>query len=283
MTERAARIRRFAARRWLPAAFVLLLGILTAAGGSAGIGWPASPQPAATELHALLGVPGRDRILVAFDADVGTYAEIRPAVRAAFAQLVRAGATLSFASFTPEGRALGLAELDRLRRGGVEPSRLLDLGFHAGAEAGLVAATTRLVPPGASGALADAVRGAGGGIAAYDAVLVIGGGDIGPRSWVEQVATRLPDTTIAAIVPTALLPQAVPYRSSGQLAALVAGVREASAYVAAVRDDPAASGAREVERVRDPGPSALPIIAAALLLLVGLADAVAGRWRRGAT
>lgn len=283
MTERPRGIRRIGLRRWLPAGFVFLLGILTAGGGSAGIGWPASAQPAAGELHAVLAVPGRDRILVGFDADVGTYAEIRPAVRAAFAQLVRAGATLSVVSFTPEGRALAVAELDRLRRGGVEEARLLDLGFHAGAEAGLVAAVSRLVPSGASGALADAVRDAGGGVAAYDAVLVVGGGDIGPRSWVEQVATRLPATTIAAIVPTAQLPQAVPYRSSGQLDALVAGVREASAYVAAVRNDPAASEAREAERVGDEGPSALPIIVGALLLLAGLADAVAGRWRASAS
>ncbi|HET7685388.1 MAG TPA: hypothetical protein VFM19_03170 [Candidatus Limnocylindria bacterium] len=282
MTERLRRIGRFGVRRWLPAGFVLLIGILTALGGSAGIGWPTSAQPSAAELHALLAAPGRDRILVAFDPDVGTYAEVRPAVRAAFAQLVRAGATLSVVSFTPEGRALAVAELDRLRRGGVEEARLLDLGFHAGAEAGLVAATSRLVPAGASGALAEAVRDAGGGIAAFDAVLVVGGGDIGPRSWVEQVGTRLPETTIAAIVPTSLLPQAVPYRSSGQLDALVAGVREASAYVAAVRDDPAASAAREAERVDDAAPSALPIIAGALLLLVGLADAIAGRWRRDA-
>ncbi|MEO8245714.1 MAG: hypothetical protein ABI622_01220 [Chloroflexota bacterium] len=266
-------------RRTLPLAFVAIVAVGTLVGIRLDLGPGAGPAPAATSLHADLAELGRGRVLVGFDADIGTYAEIRPAVRAALAQLVRGGATISMVSYTPEGRALALAELDRLRRGGVEPGRLLDLGFHAGAEAGLVAGVSSIVPREADGALAAALRDAGAGIGAFDAVLVVGGNDLGPRSWVEQVATRLPEVAIFGIVPTSLLPQAVPYRASGQLAGLVAGAREVAAYVAAVRDDPTTGAVQGAAQVTDEPPSSLPVLVGLLLTLVLLAEAIASRWR----
>lgn len=266
----------------LPLAFVTVVAVGTLIGLRLDPAPAAGPAPAATALHAGLAEVGRGRVLIAFDADVGTYAEVRPAVRAALAQLVRGGATLSLVSYTPEGRALALAELDRLRRGGLEAGRLLDLGFHAGAEAGLVAAVTSIVPAEADGALADALRKAGAGIAAFDAVLVVGGNELGPRSWVEQVATRLPALTMFAIVPTSLLPQAVPYRATGQLAGLVAGAREVAAYVTAVRDDPATGAVQGAAQVTDELPSSVPVLIGLLLTLLLLADAIASRWRGAA-
>ena len=279
MTDRLRRLRPAGSlRRLLPIAFVAVMALATLAGF--GIAAPAPADgTAATDLHATLAGIERGRVLVAFDADLGSYAEMRPAVRAALAQLIRGGATLSFVSFTAEGRALGLAELDRLRRGGMEGGRLLDLGFRSGAEAGLVASVTSVVPPAADGALADALRAAGSGIGAFDAVLIIGGGELGPRSWVEQVATRLPDVPLLAIVPTSLQPQTIPYRATGQLAGLVAGTREGAAYVVAVRDDPSATVARVAEEITDGPPSGIPVMAGLLLTVLLLAEAVASRWR----
>lgn len=263
-----------------PLAFVALLAVAVVAGmqvDGPAVGTTSSTH--ALDLHADLGALTRARVLVAFDPDVGTYAEIRPATRAAMAQLVRGGASLAFVSYTAEGRALALGELDRLRRGGVEEGRLLDLRFEAGAEAGLVASVAEVVPAAASGALADALRADGGGLGAFDLVLIVGGTDLGPRSWIEQVATRLPDLPLVAIVPTVLGPQTIPYRVTGQLEGLVVGVREASAYVVAVRDDPGAVVAREAERVTDGPPSSLPLLAGILVTLLLFADAVASRWR----
>lgn len=277
MTDRLGRLRRA-----LPLAFVAVVGIGTLIGLRLGATLPVGALPAATALHAALAEVGRGRVLVAFDADIGTYAEVRPGVRAALAQLVAGGATISMVSYTPEGRALALGELDRLRRGGVEEGRLLDLGFHAGAEAGLVEGVTSVVPDGASGALADALRADGPGLRAFDAVLIVGGTEIGPRSWVEQVATRLPELPLFAIAPTSLLPQSVPYRASGQLAGLLAGAREVAAYTATVRDDPATGTTQGAAQVTDEPPSSLPVLIGLLLTLVLLADAVASRWR-GAT
>ncbi len=276
MIDRLGRLRRA-----LPLAFVAVVAVATLVGIRFETDAPTT-TPAATLVRATLAALGRGRVLVAFDPDIGTYAEVRPAVRAALAQLVRGGATLSLVSYTPEGRALALAELDRLRRGGVAEGRLLDLGFHAGAEAGLVAGVTAIVPVEGSGALMDALREAGSGFGAFDAVLVVGGTELGPRSWVEQVGTRLPELPIIGIAPTSLLPQAVPYRASGQLAGLVAGAREVAAYVAAVRDDPASGAAQGAAQITDEPPSSLPILIGLLLTLLLLADAVASRWRGGA-
>ena len=131
-------------------------------------------------------------VLVGFDPDLGTYAEVRPTVRALIADLLDRGARLDVVSLTAEGRALGIAERDRLVRGGAEEAALRDLGFVAGAEAGLV----------------DLAQDLG---EQYDAIVVVGGNDLGPRSWVEQVVPRVGDVPVLAVTPVVLLPEVRPY------------------------------------------------------------------------
>jgi hypothetical protein len=175
-------------------------------------------------------LPDDAPVLVAMDPDLGTYPEIRPAVRAALDALRARGAAMAIVSFTTEGRAVAAAEVARLRAEGAAESRLLDLGYVAGAEAGLVLAVTDLAPAG--GADLPASSWVRGGIAAANLVLVIGGVDLGPRTWVEQVGTRLPELPIAAIVPTFRHPEVAPYLRSGQLVALVGTARDGAAYAA---------------------------------------------------
>ena len=178
---------------------------------------------------ALDALPDEPIVLVGFDGDIGTYAEVRPTVRTALADLLARDARLVFVSLTPEGRALALAELDRLARGEANPTRLLDLEFRPGSEAALVALTRDLaVPDTAEGTLARTV--ANEGIGAMDAALVVGGNDLGPRSWVEQVLPRVVGLPILAIAPTTLLPELAPLAETGQLAALLATPRDGAAY-----------------------------------------------------
>jgi hypothetical protein len=135
-------------------------------------------------------LPAEATVLVAHDPDIGTYAEIRPTVRAALADLMARDARLAFVSLTPEGRALLVAELTRLERQVVNPARMLDLGFVPGAEAALVSlASGPTVPAGAEGSIARNL--ATEGAAAIDALLVVGGNDLGPRSWIEQFTPRV--------------------------------------------------------------------------------------------
>lgn len=187
------------------------------------------PQAADAWTAALDALPDEPTVLVGFDPDLGTYAEIRPTVRVAIADLLNRDARLVFVSLTPEGRALLLSELGRMERAETNPTRQLDLGFQPGAEAALVSLSRDpVVPPETEGLLARTI--ADEGIAAVDAVVIVGGNDIGPRSWVEQFQPRVPPMPMLAIAPTTLLPELQPYTETGQLAALLGTTRDGAAY-----------------------------------------------------
>lgn len=185
----------------------------------------AVPERWTTALDAL---PTDADVLVGFDPDLGTYAEIRPTVRTLLADLIGRQARLAFVSLTPEGRALALAELGRLDRLGANASRIADFGFVPGAEAALVQLTRELPDPVVEEPVAR--RLADEGLGAVEAILVVGGNDLGPRSWVEQVAPRTEGIPILAVAPTVLLPELQPYVATGQLEALVATPRDGAAY-----------------------------------------------------
>ena len=179
-------------------------------------------------------LPAGAIVLIAFDADLGTYAEIRPVVRAAIEDLRARGVRLAFVSYTADGRALAVAELARLARLSGEAEGPADLGFGGAAEAGLVRAIEHVVPGAATGTVAEAIRTRGGDVAAFDLVVAVSGGDLSAKSWVEQVLTRVPDLRLAAIAPTFLEPELAPYLRSGQLSALLATLPEGLAYVDSV-------------------------------------------------
>lgn len=265
------RLAAFGARdRWPALAPFALLGLLAVAIVLPNLAPPfslANPdRTAVTDFRAALGrLPDQPLVLVAFDADFGTYPEISYATRSVLAELTAGGASLAIASYSPEGRALAAAELDRLRRSGVPAERLLDLGYRSGVEAGLVQSVTALLPDGASGPLADRVRAQGGGIDAFDAALLVGGSDLGPRVWVEQVATRIPELPLIAIAPTVLRPELEPYLASGQLAGLLGTLRDGVAFG---RDSGAAP---------DRPPSVLAMLLGMLVALGVLLEATGGR------
>lgn len=208
-------------------------------------------------------MPDDALVLVGFDPDVGTYAEIRPTVRAVLADLLNRGAKLALVSLTPDGRALAIAELARMDRSEANPRQLIDLGFLPGAEAALVA-----VARGINGGSQDPIR--ADLPSPPDLAVVIGGIDLGARSWVEQVQPRIDGLPIVAIAPTVLLPELEPYRASGQLAALIGTPRDGAAYRAQAE-------LGRLERMVDPaaGPSPAAIIVG-LLVAIGVLGQVFG-------
>lgn len=263
--------RRALARRAAPLLLVLGLAVAVALPPSGALRLGVDGSEAADRWSATIeALPAEPTVLVGFDPDLGTYAEIRATVRAAIAELLAADARLVLVSLTPEGRALLLAELDRLARATANPTRLLDLGFVAGAEAALVSLARRpSVPADVDGAIARSLR--ADGTDALDAVLVVGGNDLGPRPWVEQFAPRVGPLPLMAIVPTVLLPEVVPYLESGQLAALLATPRDGAAYRAT-----ADLGA--LERLRDPvEPPAAGVLIGLLVAIVVLGQGWIGR------
>jgi hypothetical protein len=262
--------RRRLLARLAPIGLVALLAVAWLVPGG-GLRFASSDETVASRWTAALdALPDDPTVLVGFDGDLGTYAEVRPTVRTALADLLARDARLVFVSLTPEGRALALAELDRLARGEANPTRLLDLGFRPGSEAALVALTRNLaVPDTAEGTLARSV--AGEGIAAMDAALVVGGNDLGPRSWVEQVSPRVDDLPILAIAPTTLLPELEPLAETGQLAALLATPRDGAAY-----REVAELG--NLDRFREtPEPRPLVLLVGMLVAVVVLGQAWAAR------
>jgi len=237
MIETRSRIRL---RRWRPRGLAWSIVLLAALAVGVLVGGSVSNQlrlenpdrSRVSELRAVLGrLPDRPLVLVGMDGDLGTYPEIRPALRAVLADLLAHDARIAMVSFTPEGRALAAAEVARLAGDGVAADRLLDYGYVAGAEAGLVLAVTDLPsPPRPDNPVGRAVLADGDGIAAFDIAVVVGGIDFGPRGWVEQVATRLPSLPLIAVAPTFAQPELAPYLRTGQIDALLATVRDDAAY-----------------------------------------------------
>jgi hypothetical protein len=235
----------------------------------------ANPDTArADQLRAVIaGLPPNTLVLVGFDPDLGTYAEIRAPVRAALDDLVAHGARVAFISFTPEGRALAAAELARMQRAG-EGAAIADLGFVSGSEAGLVRSVSNVLPADAVGAVADSIKARGGAMDAFNLVLVVSGGDLSARSWIEQVRPRLSGISLVAIAPTFLEPELAPYLRSGQLHALLATVRDGVAYADAVPPDDTAASRRPI--------SAMPMLAGMLLALALMGGSALRRLARGA-
>ncbi len=265
MSDRPALVRRLA-----PLLLIVLLAAAWLVPDVVGVRLATSdPEPVQRWTAALDSLPDDALVLVGFDPDVGTYAEIRATVRATIADLLNRDARLVFVNLTPEGRALLTAELARLGRGQANPTRWLDLGFVPGAEAALVSlAGGPDVPADADGAMARRLAGEGTG--ALDALLVVGGNDVGPRSWVEQLLPRIGERPLLAIAPTILLPELQPFLASGQIDALLATPRDGAAYRAAVELGP-------LERLREPEASVLPLLLGLLVALAFLGQAWVGR------
>ncbi len=279
MNERRGRVRL---RRWRPRGLGWAVVLLATLALAVWVGGPISdrlqlPNPdrsRVSELRAVLGkLPARPLVLIGMDADLGTYPEIRPALRALLADLLAQDARVAMVSFSPEGRAIAAAEMERLRGDGGPADQLVDYGFVAGAEAGLVLAVTDLPPaPRPENQVGQAVLAAGDGIAAFDMAVLVGGIDFGPRSWVEQVATRLPSLPLVALAPTFSQPELAPYLRTGQIDALLATVRDDAAYVADV--------ARRSDASLDDGPSPAAMLVGMLVALALLGRALYAPGRR---
>jgi hypothetical protein len=273
--ETAVRLRRAA-----PAILLLLaIGVATLlSGGASGLRLGNPDRSHADRLlRAIADLPSGALVLIACDADLGTYGEIRATTRAAIDDLAAHAARLAIVSFTPEGRAIAAAERDRLTRSGAADPPA-DLGFVAGSEAGLVRSIESVVPASATGTTVDAIRQRGGGIGAFDMVLIVSGSDISARSWVEQVGIRLPGLSMVTIAATFLDPELEPYLRSGQLTAVVSTLRDGVAYADSVSAGSGTSSGRIV------GP--LPMLVGMLVALAVLAEAafrrLGGRARRPA-
>lgn len=256
------------------AAPILLIIGLAIAWQAPDVGWlrlsDAESKRAELMTSALDALPDQPRVLIGYDPDLGTYAEIRQTARALLADLLARDGRLAFVSLTAEGRALASAELARLGREEANPTRLLDVGFIPGAEAGLVD-LTRDIRAGHldDGAFTREVELEG--IGAFDAIVVIGGNDLGPRSWVEQVMPRIGDVPLLSVTPIVLLPEVEPYLAGEQLAAGLTTPRDGAAY----RESLELGNLSRLVESTEPRP--LPLLLGMLVALAVLGQALGAR------
>jgi hypothetical protein len=282
----AGRPRRRTRRSWVGLAPLALVALVAAA-------WSLPPLPflalgggptsqAGDDLHVAIGaLPDQPLVLVDMDPDLGTYPEIRYATRAALADLFAVGARVAMVSFSPEGRAVAIAEIARLRDAGAGRDQLVDLGFRSGGEAALVQLAGQAISRDVNGTASpvlDALAAHGGGLAAFNLALVVGGGEMSPRTWIEQVEPRVPGLQVAAVTPTFLLPEMQPYRDAGQLVALAGTLPEGVAYGTSVAAGGTTSGPG---RVPGTPPSDAAILVGMLIALGVLLESAAGSFVAG--
>ncbi|HEX6655403.1 MAG TPA: hypothetical protein VF153_04240 [Candidatus Limnocylindria bacterium] len=235
----AGQPRRFldnGALAWLALLALIGAGVLIGRSVEGNSSLLANPNRAAADaVHATFAkLPPRPLVLVVMDADLGTYPEIRATTGRIINDLSLQDALIAFVSTSVEGRAIAAGTLgSRNPDSGGEPP--LDLGFISGSEAGMVRLVDGALRPGMSGPVASLIAQGGGGLGAFDLILVVGGTDIGPRSWVEQVGTRLPSLPMVAIAPTFAYPELAPYVRTGQLDGLLATIRDDAGYAAGGR------------------------------------------------
>jgi hypothetical protein len=255
--------------RAAPIALVLLLGLGWLLPEPSGLSLGSSDGEAAARVEATIdALRDAPLVVVGFDPDIGTYPEVRPTVRVLLADLLARGARLVFVSLTPEGRAMLVAELGRLEAAGADAATIVDLGYVSGSEAALVSLSRSIRAPGAPEAI-QAQLGAAG-LGAADLIVVVGGNDLGPRTWVEQALPRIGQPPTIAVAPTILLPELVPYVESGQLDALIATPMDGASYRAAA--DPAAEGSGT-----DRAPERLPLLLGMLVAIGVVGHALGAR------
>ena len=110
--ERAAQLRRAIPTLLL---LVALVGASLLSGAVDGLRLTSPDRSRVDQLRAVIGdLPDDALVLIACDADLGTYPEIRATTRAAIHDLSARGVRLAIVSFTPEGRAIAAAERDRI-------------------------------------------------------------------------------------------------------------------------------------------------------------------------
>lgn len=176
-------------------------------------------------------------VLLAFDYDPGTQAEMAPQARAVLLHLQQKGARLVAMSLLPQGPALAEEAL-RLAISKQEyryGENYINLGYLAGEEAALAIAGEDMVaafgvdyaerrPLSGQPILRD-IRGAKD----FALVVVFAGEERSARRWLEQIQGRY-KVKMAAGVSAAAAPQLEPYLQSGQLKGLLTGLPGAAEY-----------------------------------------------------
>ena len=236
----APRPRRLeAGLRWLTAT-ALLCGVVAA------LIWPLEPftaagaasAPVAAAAKVISELPPGTTVLVAFEYDASLAGELQPIAEAYLHQLLTQRLQVLLVSTEPEGPALAEMALDRVLPAHTSArygQTVLNLGYVAGGEAAvrglatnmmdLVRADYRQGLPLQDLAITAGVT----GVRELPLIVVLGRDLVVVQRWVEQVTTPY-GTRLVVGVPALVEPVIGPYRATGQLQGIVAGLSGAAAY-----------------------------------------------------
>jgi len=176
-------------------------------------------------------------VLLAFDYDPGTQAEVAPQARVVLTHLRQRGARLVAMSLLPQGPALAEEVFPSVLSGqGYRyGENYINLGYLAGEEAALAVAGEDLIAafgvdhvekrPTSERPVLQGIREAKD----FALVIVLAGEERAARRWLEQIQGRY-KVKMAAGVSAAAAPQLEPYLQSGQLQGLLSGLPGAAEY-----------------------------------------------------
>ncbi len=184
---------------------------------------PPAPAPVAAAAAAVEALPPAATVLVACEYDASVAGDLQPVAEAYLRHLLRRGARVLLVSTEPEGATLAGMVLDQASGEGTA----LNLGYVAGGDAA-VRALASSVPMAVGAPGAQSLQGVGG--ATEMPLVVVLGRDLPAlRRWIELAGLREGGRLLAGL-PAQAGPAAEPYRASGQLQGVVAGVGDAAAY-----------------------------------------------------
>ncbi len=217
---------------------VLLAALMPLITGRQSQPWE-SPRPQTLQLaQAMADIAAGGQVLVAFDYTPGYGGELDPLAERVLVDLARRDVALVAISTRPEGVGVAWQVLGRAATFVPDyqyGTNYIILGYLPGAERGLRMATQDLatiLPHDDVRQMSWEELPAMQGIRTvddFDAILLLTDDGNSARRWLEQVDTQV-DTPTYALATARIEPLLIPYRQSGQLAALVGGAYGALEY-----------------------------------------------------
>jgi hypothetical protein len=211
-------------------------------------------------------LPAASTVLVAFEYEPDTAAEMQPLAEALLNHLARRNdITVLALSTRPTGAAMAQSAMAALER---TPSSWVNVGYISGGPTGISALMTGALPGFASPLQTD-YRGKTLNTQAArlpdlepGLIIVLAARSEHLRAWIEQAGTPL-QTPVLAAVSAGASPLAYPYEQSGQLVAVLSGINDAVAYNALE------GGSGEDELITTWNAQGIGGTAAAMLILIG--------------
>ncbi len=238
--------------RWLIAALMILAVAVPIVLRLSLLSAPAAPSGGVGDVHQIVSsLPDNAKVLVAFEYEPDTAAEMDPLARVLLHDLAARQGMRVLAIST---RPLGTGMADQAFREAPAPSQTAAAPTDSGAAANPAAqeeaqwANLGYLPGGPTGVTSLVTGGLGVspfsqdylahptglgqptlGSLAPNLIIVLAASGDDLRAWIEQ-AGRPTGIPMVAATSVSAAPQAVPYRQSGQLAAVMSGVNDAAAY-----------------------------------------------------